>query len=135
MKEFSMTNDNHEVVSESFSVAVWEILDSSGTAIITIAAADNYVGKWGMARLWRSWVASCSKFMNDNGATMPLFYDKDGNAHGSRPFNANDGHELFTIKMLGQDEHGNRLSWAKQDHDGMKAANEGQRLRVRPVFG
>lgn len=129
MKEFSFTDENHAKVSESANEYLNEILDAGGSANMTISSASDYVGKWGMVKLWRSWVATCSKFMNVNGATMPLFMDKDGNPVGKRPFNSDDGHELFTIKMLGQHE-GFRLSWARKDHDGMISANQGQRLHA-----
>ena len=129
MKEFNISSENHQVVSQSASNYLNEIMDSGSNAIMTIAAEDNYVGKWGMAKLWLSCVASCSKFMADNGATMPLVM-KNGAPTGTRPFNADDGHYLFTVKCMGQDEHGNRLSWARKDHGGMKAANQGQRLHA-----
>lgn len=130
MKEFSFTNENHSVVSESANDYLNEILDAGGTANMTIASANDYIGKWGVVKLWWSWVTTCAEFMNENGARMPLFMDKNGNPTGTRPFDKNDGYYLFTVKYLGQDERGNRLSWARKDHDGMISANQGQRLHA-----
>lgn len=84
------------------------------------------VGKWGMARLWRSWVAKASEFMAKRGATVNV--GLNGKAIQERPFNAADGHELFTLYCLGCDVDGMRLSWAKKAHDGMKVATRGQRF-------
>lgn len=55
--------------------------------------------------------------MAANGVTMPLMINKHGKMHGSRPFNADDAHELFTSQFLGLDERGNRLSWVMSEGD------------------
>ena len=66
-------------------------------------------------------------WMAANGATMPLLINAKGEYYGSRKFNKYDAHDCFTSQWLGLDENGNRLSWAKQPHDGMVPANKSQR--------
>ena len=87
-------------------------------------------GKWGMARLWRAWMSSTAEYMAYQGAVMPLYIDKDGNMSGKRAFNAEDAHELFTIKWLGTDNEGNRLSWKRSPADGQVIADQGQRFHA-----
>ncbi|BAQ84250.1 hypothetical protein [uncultured Mediterranean phage uvMED] len=69
-------------------------------------------GKWSMTRLWRSWMKSTSDYMAFRGAIMPLFVDEDGNNKGTRPFNSDDAHELFTVKYNCQINN-ERKSWKK----------------------
>ena len=87
-------------------------------------------GKWGMARLWRSWMESTAEYMAFKGAVMPMFIDKDGTMRGERKFNKQDAHELFTIKWLGTDNKGSRLSWARKPADGETIADQGQRFHA-----
>lgn len=87
-------------------------------------------GKWGMAKLWRSWMSTTADFMAGNGAKMPLMIKQDGSWYGERPFNASDAHELFTSQWLGLDADGTRLSWAKKGHSGMRAATKGERFNA-----
>lgn len=82
-------------------------------------------GKWSMARLWRKWMSETASYMANRGSVMPLMTREDGSWYGSRPFNADDAHELFTSQWLGVDSSGNRLSWAKS---GDNAADKGQRF-------
>jgi len=81
-----------------------------------------------MARLWRSWMESTARFMAANGVTMPLMIGRNGEPFGTRPFSAQDAHELFTYQHLGCDGSGMRLSWSKAGHDGMRPANKGERF-------
>ena len=83
-------------------------------------------GKWGMARLWRSWMATTADFMASNGVTMPLMIGVSGEFHGTRSFNSDDAHELFTRNHLGVDENGVRLSWAKSGDQ--RKATKGERF-------
>jgi hypothetical protein len=92
---------------------------------ITIEQHDESIGKWGMTRMWRSWMSSTAEFMAANGSVMPLMTKKDGSWYGKRPFNEQDAHELFTSVHLGNDNKGNRLSWAKSGDD---IADKGQRF-------
>lgn len=59
---------------------------------------------------------------------MPLFIKPNGEFVGSRSFDANDAHELFTMRWLGTDENGNRLSWSRTGREGMRAATKGERF-------
>lgn len=94
--------------------------------IITTKAAK--VGKWGLARLWYMWMQTTGEYMASKGITMPFYIKSDGINSGNRPFNQNDAHELFTMRWMGTDENGTRLSWAKNSHDGMRAATKGERV-------
>jgi len=70
---------------------------------------------WPMKKTWRMWMAETAKWMAERGATMPLLINADGVAYKSRPFDANDAHELFVRQWLGVDEHGNRYKTATDD--------------------
>jgi hypothetical protein len=94
--------------------------------LIIVSSQPAGVGKWGMARLWRGWMATTAKFMAGNGVKMPLMINKDGQWYGSRPFNSEDAHELFTRQHLGVDENGVRLSWAKSGDQ--RKATKGERF-------
>ena len=86
-------------------------------------------GKWTMARLWRSWMAVTAEWMAGNDIVMPKWMKEDGtHSKEKRPFNKNDAHELFTMQWLGTDEHGNRLSWAKEGDENAIIADKGQRF-------
>ena len=104
---------------------ILHLINQEGVAIVETKSAKT--GKWGMARLWRKWMSETAEFMANNGSTMPLMISKDGKHYGQRPFNEKDAHELFTSQWLGLDEEGSRLSWARKTHDGMRAANKGER--------
>lgn len=92
------------------------------------------VGKWGLARLWRVWMATTAEYMAKNGVTMPLMVNADGVTYSSRPFNADDAHELFTRQHMGADELGRRLSWAKsikKDNENKeRVATKGERFNA-----
>lgn len=122
--EYSVNKSNINEVFNSIS----KELDSEPNIIIE--TKSHKTGKWGMAKLWRSWVAKASEYMANNGAVMPIFLDKNGRYKKTRPFNASDGHELFTMNLLGCDKDGVRLSWAKSSHDGMRAATQGERFHA-----
>lgn len=96
--------------------------------LLIVNTQQMNTGKWGMAKLWRAWMETTAKFMADNGVSMPLMYDKSGKPYGSRPFNANDAHELFTRQHLGVDERGDRLSWAKNGTQ--RKATKGERFNA-----
>jgi len=98
--------------------------------MLLVTTGDPSIGKWGMAQLWRTWMASTATWMAKQGATMPLCLNPDGSHYGSRPFNKDDAHELFTVRWLGTDADGTRLSWAMKGHDGMRAATKGERFNA-----
>lgn len=124
MKDYQLTKYN---LQEFFELAQEE-LDKNPVIVVTTQSGDT--GKWGMARLWRAWMASTAKFMAGNGCTMPLMIKPNGSHYGKRPFNKNDAHDLFTSQHLGVNADGVRLSWAKKDHDGMRAATKGERFNA-----
>ena len=75
-------------------------------------------------------MASTAEFMAGNGAIMPLWINKDGTYTKTRQFNHNDAHDLFTMKYLGTDDDGNRLSWKKKSENGEISADKGQRFHA-----
>lgn len=122
MKDYPVTKRNlHEFMNE-----IQSELDEYPALIVSTQQANT--GKWGMARLWRAWMQSTADFMANNGVTMPLMFDANGNAYGKRPFNAQDAHELFTRQHLGVDENGERLSWAKNGNQ--RKATKGERFNA-----
>ena len=124
MSELVVTNHN---LQDAFNLITKELEDNPA---IVVKISSAYEGKWGMARLWRLWMATTAKFMAQNGVTQSLYIDSKGIAHGSRPFDENDAHELFTMRWLGTDEKGNRLSWAKTSKDGRRKADKGERYHA-----
>jgi hypothetical protein len=124
MKDFRLTKNNLDELDEY----ILSELDEHGELIISSQPAK--VGKWGMARLWRSWMSSTAEYMALQGVTMPLHVKKDGSLYGSRCFNTYDAHELFTHQWLGADADGNRLSWSKSGREGMRAATKGERFHA-----
>jgi len=121
---YQLTKHNRE----DFHNQIESELEKNAVIIVTTQVAGT--GKWGMARLWRAWMTSTAKVMAGNGVTMPLMISDKGQFYGKRMFNANDAHDLFTSQHLGVDAKGVRLSWAKKDHDGMRAATKGERFNA-----
>jgi hypothetical protein len=124
MKDFQLTKFNLDALDD----LILAELEEHGTVIVSSQPAS--VGKWGMAKLWRSWMAPTAAFMVSQGVTMPLYFLKNGTPFGSREFNAYDAHELFTHQWLGADADGNRLSWSKAGREGMRAATKGERFHA-----
>jgi len=128
VKDEQVSNHN---IQEFFEKFVAE-LDEHKLLIVSSQPAST--GKWGMARLWRGWMASTAKFMAQNGVRMPLMVNSDGVAYSNRPFDGNDAHELFTRQHLGVDENGKRLSWAKsikgENKDKDRVATKGERFNA-----
>ena len=123
MKDFHLSIDNLPALINSLQ----DELKESPNLIINSSDASN-TGKWGMARLWRSWMSTTADFMAKNGATMPLMIDVAGNNYGKREFNSDDAHALFASHWLGTDNQGVRLSWSRKGRDGMRAASKGERF-------
>jgi hypothetical protein len=108
-----------------WSIIIDALNSSNKPALVTIEEFDGSIGKWGMSRLWRSWMTSTANFMAANGSIMPLMTKANGDWYGKRPFNEKDAHELFTSVHLGNNKEGKRLSWAKS---GDNVADKGQRF-------
>ncbi len=123
MKEFLLTapSDLSQV-----SGYVCDHFDEGGGSLRFKITESSGNGKWGMARLWRKWMAVTASYMANNGSKMPLMIREDGSWYGIRSFDANDAHELFTRQWLGVDSEGNRLSWQKKE--GANTADKGQRF-------
>ncbi|WP_299262925.1 hypothetical protein [uncultured Psychrosphaera sp.] len=125
MKDFQVTRHNLNDFYQTFE----EELAANQIMIVTAQSANT--GKWGMARLWRKWMATTAKYMADNGVTMPLMFDIDGKPYGSRPFNPEDAHELFTRQHLGVNANGERLSWGRDNpENGDRKATKGERFHA-----
>ena len=122
MKPAPVTNDNLESFFEDF------VRELDEHKVLIVSYQQSSTGKWGMARLWRAWMSTTAEFMAKNGVTMPLMVNVDGVTYSSRPFNAEDAHELFTRQHLGVDEVGVRLSWAKSGEQ--RKATKGERFNA-----
>lgn len=124
MKDFSLTRQN----LEGFFNEIQDELEVTPLMVVTTQSGDT--GKWGMAKLWRSWMSTTATFMAANGCTMPLMISDQGSHYGNRPFNSDDAHLLFTHQWLGVDSEGERLSWSRGGRDGMRAATKGERFNA-----
>jgi len=103
-------------------------------AVVKLKVADTDVGTWSMSKTWRKWVSEAALHWHHRGITMPLFVDKEGKPHGTRPINADDCHSMYTIQFLGADEKGNRLSWKMDSDGGVTVATKEQRLHAMDRF-
>lgn len=98
-------------------------------SVVNIEFSDKDPGSVNMLRTWRGWMNETATHMAHMGCTMPLYIDSKGDPHGSRPFNADDAHELFTMKYLGSDDQGRRKTWSmSRKDDGTVQASIGDRL-------
>lgn len=122
MKDYQVSRHNIDAFFEELVVE----LESNELLICSSQPAGT--GKWGMSRLWRSWMSKTAEFMAKNGVKMPLMLKPDGSCYASRPFNAEDAHELFCRQWLGVDEAGTRLSWAKSGDQ--RKATKGERFNA-----
>jgi len=103
-------------------------IELDDTPLLVVTTRNPNIGKWGMARLWRAWMSTTADFMAARGVTMPLMLTSEGSQYGSRPFSADDAHELFTAQWLGVDAEGKRLSWSRSGRDDMRPADKGERF-------
>ena len=124
MKDYHLTGQN----IGDFLTVIQDELDTHKHLIVKTQDANT--GKWGMARLLRSWMTTTARFMAASGVTMPLMMSADGQQFGQREFNAEDAHELFTSKWIGVGEGGQRLSWSKSGNNGKRAATKGERYNA-----
>ena len=122
MKEYQLSNHNLQQFINDIQLEINE------HKLVIVSAQPANTGKWGMARLWRAWMATTAKFMAENGVLMPLMIKPDGTSYGNRQFNSDDAHELFTRQWLGVDEDGYRLSWAKSGNQ--RKATKGERFNA-----
>lgn len=120
MKGYQVSKHN---IQEFISLVESEL---EGDVLLIADTQPVGIGKWGMARLWRAWMATTAKYMAENGSVMPLMIKADNSWYGTRPFDCNDAHELFTRQWLGVDNNGYRLSWAKSGEQ--RVATKGERF-------
>lgn len=121
---FHLTHGNFS----QFVLLLQKTLTNHDSLIVNTNSPD--IGNWSMARLWRQWMDNTSRHMAASGCRMPLVITSNGENYGTRLFDRNDAHELFTATHLGVDAHGMRLSWAKQPHDDMRPADQGERIHA-----
>ena len=124
MPELMVTRGN---LDEAMALIQDEI-ERSHVAMVSVSSGTT--GKWSMSRLWFAWMSATASWMAARGATMPLGPLESKQAYGSRPFNQDDAHCLFTTLHGYTDKDGERLSWSKSGHDGMRAATKGERLAM-----
>ncbi len=125
MKDYQVSNHNlHTFIDELQN----EINDNK---LMIVSTQQAGTGKWGMARLWRKWMATTAKFMSSRGVTVDI-KNSEGVIIFQKPFNGEDAHELFTGHHLGLDENGNRLSWRKSSNkdDESRTATKGERFNA-----
>lgn len=82
---------------------------------VTFTWTTGEKNSWPMKKTWRMWMSETAKWMAERGATMPLLVNAQGVAYKSRPFDANDAHELFVRQYLGVNEDGERYKTATDD--------------------
>ncbi len=75
-------------------------------------------------------MATTANYMASRGSVMPLMIKPDSSHYGSRKFNSDDAHELFTCQWMGVDSDGKRLSWAKKDTEDRRCATKGERFNA-----
>jgi len=124
MTEIMVTFGNIDQAME----AIQDEIAKSHVALVTVQPGNT--GKWSTARLWRAWMATTAQWMAARGATMPLGPLESQRQYGSRPFNQEDAHELFTALHGYTDKHGERLSWSRSGRDGMRPATKGERVAM-----
>lgn len=132
MQEFLLSNTDDLTQITSY---VFDHFESDGKPLrVQITQKNN--GTIPMLKLWRMWMSEIARYKADRGATMPLYFDSEGNAVGQRKFNANDAHEAYTHLCLGSDENGVRYSWAvnSDEYEGRKVASIGQKLHAMQKF-
>lgn len=71
-------------------------------------------------------MSTTAEFMAGRGVTVDV-KNSEGVLLQSRPFDAEDAHELFTKQWLGVGGDGKRLSWSRTGREGMRAATRGER--------
>lgn len=120
---------DYQITKETAAKTLQEAISGlESVKLYDVSINERNIGKWSLSRLWRAWMSDIAKWMSANGATMPLVIGANGEFSGSRAFNADDAHELFSIMTLGTDKDGNRLSWSKSGRDGCRPASKGERV-------
>lgn len=120
---------DYQITKETAAKTLQEAISGLESGkLYDVSINERNIGKWSLSRLWRAWMSDIAKWMSANGATMPLVIGANGESSGTRAFNADDAHELFSVMTLGTDKDGNRLSWSKSGRDGCRPASKGERV-------
>lgn len=123
MKDYQVSSHNLDVFIDELQNEI------NANKLMIVNTQQAGIGKWGMAKLWRKWMATTAKFMSSRGVTVDV-KNSDGVIILSKEFTGDDAHELFTKHHLGLDENGNRLSWSKSGNDKSRAATKGERFHA-----
>ena len=111
------------------------VAENNNKGIIELRPVNRDVGSLNMSKTWRMWMAEASAHWHHRGITMPHYVDAKGVPHGTRPINAEDCHQMYTMTFMGSDEQGNRLSWKMEGgDDGATVATKEQRLFAMDRF-
>ncbi len=120
----------HVLTAANLQQIMGELQEELGEEpVLLLTTRSPSTGKWGLARLWRTWMATTAEFMAARGVTLDIT-NSAGTVILRAPFGPEAAHELFTKKWLGVDENGQRLSWARRSHDGLRAATRGERVHA-----
>jgi hypothetical protein len=118
---------DHVITAASLPSFMHEIQgELESNPVLLVTTKGQRTGKWGMARLWYSWMATTADFMAARGVTLDI-KNSAGDVIETLPFDQDAAHELFTKKWLGVGEDGKRLSWSRSGREGMRAATKGER--------
>lgn len=130
MTTHMVTKQNVSSELESICIEIDAIHADDREAKVEVTKKSN--GTIPMLRTWRGWMATMAKYMANNGATMPLVITKEGDPYGSRPFNSDDCHELFTSLFLPLGSNGQRKSWVihSSSNNGNEQATTGERIHA-----
>lgn len=95
---------------------------------VRVKISSGETGPMTMLNLWMSWMGTTGEYMAAQGCVMPLMLREDGTHYGQRKFSKADAHDLFTVRWLGNDAKGNRLSWSRKGTDDSRPADKGERF-------
>ena len=85
-------------------------------------------GSQSILNTWLQWMGETAAFMSARGVKMDVI-NVDGTVMGTRAFNKDDAHDLFSGKYLGKDEKGRRKTWKRCSPDSDEVqASKGDRV-------
>ena len=129
MGELQFKNCQGNYVPADMETRSWSQRQPVGS-FVTLQELKKKEHSQRMLSTWWMWMEETAQFMCQRGCTMPRYIDPEGNTHGTRPMNKYDCHELFTMKWLGSDSLGRRLSWKREDNGSGVIADESQRYHA-----
>lgn len=111
------------------------VSNTENMGVLTLKHVNKAVGSLSMLRTWKMWMKEAAAHWHHRGITMPHYLDGEGKPHGTRPINADDCHQMYTMKFLGSNNEGKRLSWSMDGgDDGVTVATKEQRLFAMDRF-